>query len=103
MKNSININVELPDDYLIISKSEYYSLVDNNPLSTKTWWNMEDLMNESNESRKWIMNNLIKNKEIWKEIEHFSYLPKHNNDEYRFVGIKMRQYLENNLKRLKEV
>ncbi|PTI41779.1 hypothetical protein BU120_12265 [Staphylococcus xylosus] len=103
MKNSININVELPDDYLIISKSEYYSLLDNKTLPTKTWWSMEDLIYESNESRKWLINNLIKNTEIWKEIENFSHLPKYNNDEYRFVGNKMRQFLENNLKRLKEV
>ncbi|MEN3089074.1 MAG: hypothetical protein ABC378_04450 [Staphylococcus pseudoxylosus] len=40
---------------------------------------------------------------MWKEIENFSHLPKYNNDEYRFVGSKMRQFLENHLKRLKEV
>ncbi len=71
-------------------------------MTTKTWWSMEDLMNESNESRKWIKDNLFKNEDVWKEIESFSYLPKHNNDEYRFVGAKMRSYLENNFKRLKE-
>ncbi len=71
-------------------------------MTTKTWWSMEDLMNESNESRKWIKDNLFKNEDVWKEIESFSYLPKHNNDEYRFVGTKMRSYLENNFKRLKE-
>lgn len=102
MKNSININVELPDDYLIISKSEYHSLVNNKNLPTKTWWSMEDLMNESNESRKWLIDSLIKNAEIWKEIESFAHLPKHNNDEYRFVGTKMKRFLENNFKRLKE-
>ncbi|PTF47018.1 hypothetical protein BUY18_02175 [Staphylococcus cohnii] len=103
MKNSININIELPDDYLIISKSEYYSLLNNKTPPTKTWWSMEDLIYESNESRKWLINNLIKNTEMWKEIESFSHLPNHNNDEYRFVDNKMRQFLENNLKRLKEV
>ncbi|RIN43306.1 DUF771 domain-containing protein [Staphylococcus succinus] len=71
-------------------------------MTTKTWWSMEDLMNESNESRKWIKDNLFKNEDVWKEIESFSYLPKHNNDEYRFIGTKMRSYLENNFKRLKE-
>ncbi|RIL22681.1 DUF771 domain-containing protein [Staphylococcus gallinarum] len=71
-------------------------------MTTKTWWSMEDLMNESNESRKWIKDNLFKNEDVWKEIESFSYLPKHNNDEYRFVGTKMRNFLENNFKRLKE-
>lgn len=71
-------------------------------MTTKTWWSMEDLMNESNESRKWIKDNLFKNEDVWKEIESFSYLPKHNNDEYRFVGAKMRSYLEKNFKRLKE-
>ncbi|HIW38829.1 MULTISPECIES: DUF771 domain-containing protein [Staphylococcus] len=71
-------------------------------MTTKTWWNMEDLMNESNESRKWIMNNLIKNENVWSEIKDFSYLPKHNNDEYRFVGPYMQQYLIDNFKNLKE-
>ncbi|MBF7022534.1 DUF771 domain-containing protein [Staphylococcus kloosii] len=101
MKNSINISVELSDDYLIITKSEYYSLLDNKNLPTKTWWSMDDLMNESNESRKWIKDNLIKDEEVWKEIESFTHLPKHNNDEYRFVGTKMKRFLEDNFKKLK--
>lgn len=71
-------------------------------MTTKTWWNMEDLMNESNESRKWIMNNLIKNEVVWSEIKDFSHLPKHSNDEYRFVGPYMQQYLIDNFKKLKE-
>lgn len=71
-------------------------------MTTKTWWNMEDLINESNESRPWIMANMIKNELVWSEIEPFSYRPKHNNDEYRFVGPKMQDYLIENFKRLKE-
>jgi phage pi2 protein 07 len=71
-------------------------------MTTKTWWNMQDLINESNESRKWIMDNLIKNDVIWSEIEPFSYKAKHNNDEYRFVGPEMQDYLIENFKRLKE-
>lgn len=104
MKKSIDINVELPVGYLIITKDEYNSLLANskNTNTTKTWWNMEDLMYESNESRKWLMNNLIKSEAIWPEIESFTYLPKHHNDEYRFIGCKMQSYLIENFKRLKE-
>lgn len=69
---------------------------------TKAWWSMDDLINESNESRPWIMTNMIKNEKVWDEIESFSYLPKHNNDEYRFVGPYMKQYLIENFKKLKE-
>ncbi|MDT3959497.1 DUF771 domain-containing protein [Staphylococcus kloosii] len=71
-------------------------------MTTKTWWGMDDLINESNESRKWIMTNMIKNETIWSEIESFSHKPKHNNDEYRFIGSKMQNYLIENFKRLKE-
>ena len=71
-------------------------------MTTKTWWNMADLEFESNESRKWIMTNLIKNEIVWSEIKGFSHKPKHNNDEYRFVGPYMQQYLIDNFKKLKE-
>ncbi|MDW5472020.1 DUF771 domain-containing protein [Staphylococcus equorum] len=102
MKKSININFELPDDYLIITKDEYDYLLGKNKITNKTWWNMEDLMYETNESRNWLMNNLIKNEVIWPEIEPFTYLPKHNNDEYRFISREMQTYLIENFKRLKE-
>lgn len=42
---------------------------------TKAWWSMDDLINESNESRPWIMTNMIKNEKVWDEIENFPIYP----------------------------
>lgn len=94
MKNSININVELPDDYLLISKNEYYSLIDNNALPTKTWWSMRDLELETGFKREWLKRNILQNPKYKKEIELFTHYPMNRNDEYRFIGSKMQQFLE---------
>lgn len=71
-------------------------------MTTETWWDMETLKQETKESRPWIMANMIKNEKVWQEIEPFSHKPKHNNDEYRFIGPNMQQYLIDNFKSLKE-
>lgn len=71
-------------------------------MTTDTWWDMETLIRESKESRKWIMANMINNEKVWREIESFSHKPKYHNDTYRFVGPDMQQYLIDNFKNLKE-
>ena len=65
---------------------------------TKTWWTMEDLMNETNKGRKWLKDNILTVPKFRKEIEQFSHYAINKNDEYRFVGSKMKQFLEDNFK-----
>lgn len=60
----------------------------------KTWWTMQDLEHETSKTRKWLKDNILKVPKYQKEIETFSHYPINNNDEYRFVGSKMQQFLE---------
>ena len=62
----------------------------------KTWWTMKDLEYETSKTRKWLKANILDIPKYKKEIEQFSHYPIHNNDEYRFVGNKMQQFLEDN-------
>ncbi|UXR77665.1 DUF771 domain-containing protein [Staphylococcus sp. IVB6227] len=67
---------------------------------TKTYWDMEDLMREVGKGRKWVKDHILKIPKFRKEIEEFSHFPINNNDEYMFVGSKMRHWLEENFKEI---
>lgn len=62
----------------------------------KTWWTMQDLEHETSKTRKWLKDNILTVPKYKKEIETFGHYPIHNNDEYRFIGRKMQQFLEDN-------
>ncbi|MFU0768915.1 DUF771 domain-containing protein [Staphylococcus pasteuri] len=65
---------------------------------TKTWWTMEDLEYETNRRRPWLKANILEVPKFRKEIEQFAHYPINSNDQYRFVGSKMKQFLEDNFK-----
>ncbi|MGW7931854.1 DUF771 domain-containing protein [Staphylococcus xylosus] len=72
-------------------------------MSTDTYWDMATLIKETKWSYKKAKRKLIDNEVIWAEIEPFSHKPQYKNDEYSFVGSKMKEYLINNFYRLKEM
>lgn len=61
---------------------------------------MDDLMNEVGRGRKWIRDHILEIPRFRKEIEEFSHFPINNNDEYMFVGSKMKKWLEENFKEI---
>lgn len=65
---------------------------------TKTWWTMEDLERETDRERRWLKRNILDIPKFRKEIEQFTHYPINSNDQYRFVGSKMKQFLEDNFK-----
>lgn len=69
---------------------------------TKTWWSMEDLMNETGRTRNWVKDNILKVPKFRKEIEKFGHYPINSNDQYRFIGSEMRKFLEDNFKEIFE-
>ncbi|MCS4487223.1 DUF771 domain-containing protein [Staphylococcus americanisciuri] len=67
---------------------------------TKTYWDMSDLENEIGKGRSWIKKHIFSIPRFKKEIEAFSHFPINNNDEYMFVGSKMKKWLEDNFKEI---
>ena len=67
---------------------------------TKTWWSMEDLENETGRRRRWLKDNILYIPAFKEEIKKFGHYPINKNDEYRFVGSKMKQFLEDNFKKI---
>ncbi|MBH4863566.1 DUF771 domain-containing protein, partial [Staphylococcus aureus] len=49
-------------------------------------------------SRNWLKKNILEVPVYKKEIEEFAHYPINRNDEYRFVGSKMKQFLEDKFK-----
>ena len=67
-------------------------------MNTKTWWTMKDLETETSKSRNWLKKNILEVPVYKKEIEEFAHYPINRNDEYRFVGSKMKPFLEDKFK-----
>ncbi|EOC9212519.1 DUF771 domain-containing protein [Staphylococcus pseudintermedius] len=72
-------------------------------MTTKTFWYMDDLIEEVGRGRKWIKDNILNIPKFKKEIEEFSHYPINNNDEYIFVGSKMKNWLEDNFKEIERL
>ena len=55
--------------------------------------------NETGRRRRWLKDNILDIPAFKEEIKKFGHYPINKNDEYRFVGSKMKQFLEDNFKR----
>lgn len=61
---------------------------------TKVWWSMKDLEEQTGKSRNWLKANILEIPKYKSIIEEFGHYPKHNNDQYCFIGKEMEKFLE---------
>ena len=95
---SANITIKIPDDLILISKSEFQDMKDMSLLGA--YWSMKDLEKKVNRKHEWIKENILYPSHFRKilDVENggFVYFPKTKGQTWSFHATKMTQFLDEN-------
>ena len=99
-KQVFNIEVPIPADMVLISRSEYLDLIQKEEVGQ--WWTIEKVEELLSISKSKLVNNILLNPEIKKEQneEGFVLYPKSKGSPYRFLARKTREYFDKNYQRI---
>lgn len=103
-KQVFNIEVPIPADMVLISRSEYLDLLQKEEIGQ--WWTIEKVEELLSISKNKLVNNILLSPEIKKEVdieqneEGFVLYPKGKGSPYRFLARKTREYFDKNYQRV---
>ncbi|OBZ00658.1 hypothetical protein BBG03_03490 [Streptococcus dysgalactiae subsp. equisimilis] len=99
-KQVFNIEVPIPSDMVLISRSEYLDLIQSNEIGQ--WWTIDKVEELLSISKSKLVNDILLNPKIKKEIDieqnpdGFVFYPKGKGSPYRFLARKTREYFDKN-------
>jgi phage pi2 protein 07 len=92
----LNVNVTIPDEFVIISKVELEELEKQNLLGK--YWSMKDLENHTNKKHEWIKENILYPSRFRKVLDvdngGFVYYPKSKGQTWSFHALKTAEFLD---------
>ena len=103
-KQVFNIEVPIPADMVLISRSEYLDLIQKEEVGQ--WWTIEKVEELLSISKTKLVNDILLNPAIKKEVDieqnedGFVLYPKSKGSPYRFLARKTREYFDKNYQRI---
>ena len=103
-KQVFNIEVPIPADMVLISRSEYLDLIQKEEVGQ--WWTIEKVEELLSISKSKLVNDILLNPAIKKEVDieqnedGFVLYPKSKGSHYRFLARKTREYFDKNYQRI---
>ena len=103
-KQVFNIEVPIPADMVLISRSEYFNLLQKEEVGQ--WWTIDNVEELLSISKTKLVNDILLNPIIKKEMdidqneEGFVLYPKSKGSPYRFLARKTREYFDKNYQRI---
>ena len=103
-KQVFNIEVPIPADMVLISRSEYLDLIQKEEVGQ--WWTIEKVEELLSISKSKLVNDILLNPAIKKEVDieqnedGFVLYPKTKRSPYRFLARKTREYFDKNYQRI---
>ena len=100
----INIEIQLPEDKIIVDKKEYDNLKYNS--SQGRYMSLSDVLQLLSVSRPWLLDNVLNNSKIRKEIDvelntdGFVKYPENQGGRYFFLASKTKQWFEENFREI---
>lgn len=100
----INIEIQLPEDKIIVDKKEYDNLKYNS--SQGRYMSLSVLLQLLSVSRPWLLDNVLNNSKIRKEIDvelnpnGFVKYPENQGGRYFFLASKTKQWFEENFREI---
>lgn len=92
----LNLEVKIPEDYVLITKVEYDGLKQNE-LKGK-FIKLSDIAKHINRSERWIKDNILFQQRFKKELENFVHYPTSQGEQWYFNAAPMYQWLDKNFK-----
>ena len=103
-KQVFNIEVPIPSDMVLISRSEYLDLIQKEEVGQ--WWTIDKVEELLSISKTKLVNDILLNPSIKKEVdieqneEGFVLYPKSKGSPYRFLARKTREYFDKNYQKI---
>lgn len=103
-KQVFNIEVPIPSDMVLISRSEYLDLIQKEEVGQ--WWTIDKVEELLSISKTKLVNDILLNPAIKKEVDieqnedGFVLYPKSKGSPYRFLARKTREYFDENYQRI---
>ena len=100
----INLEIQLPEDKIIVDKKEYDNLKYNS--SQGRYMSLSDVLQLLSVSRPWLLDNVLNNSKIRKEIDvelnpdGFVKYPENQGGRYFFLASKTKQWFEENFREI---
>lgn len=100
----INIEIQLPEDKIIVDRKEYDNLQHNS--SQGRYMTLSDVLQLLSVSRPWLLDNVLYNPKIRKEIDvelnpdGFVKYPENQGGRYFFLASKTKQWFEENFREI---
>ncbi|WP_156289548.1 DUF771 domain-containing protein [Oceanobacillus salinisoli] len=95
-KLSVNLDIPVPPDSVIISKVELQQLMQQELQGV--YWSMKDLENKINRKSEWIKENILYPSKFRKKLDvengGFVYYPKKQGQSWSFLATKMSKFLD---------
>jgi len=92
-EQTLNVQVNIPSDYVLITKIEYENL--KTEQRKAQYLTMKDLIELTNRKRGWLMENLLNNPKWFDELEEFTHFPQASGDAWLFRKNGLIEFLEN--------
>lgn len=97
-KLNVQLSIEIPSEYVLITKIEYEELKQNELRGV--YWTMADLENRIGKKQVWIKENILYPTRFKKQLDvmqgGFVYYPQAKGEKWSFHANKMAQFLEDN-------
>lgn len=97
-KLKVELEIKIPDDYVLITKIEYEELQQNRLVCR--YWTMAELEDRIGKKQVWIKENILYQPKFFKQLDvlqgGFVYYPKAKGEKWSFHATKMANFLENN-------
>ncbi|ALD68577.1 MULTISPECIES: DUF771 domain-containing protein [Streptococcus] len=100
----INIEIQLPEDKIIVDRKEYDNLQHNS--SQGRYMTLSDVLQLLSVSRPWLLDNVLYNPKIRREIDvelnpnGFVKYPENQGGRYFFLASKTKQWFEENFREI---
>ena len=100
----INIEIQLPEDKIIVDRKEYDNLQHNS--SQGRYMTLSDVLQLLSVSRPWLLDNVLYNPKIRREIDvelnpnGFVKYPENQGGRYFFLASKTKQWFEDNFREI---
>ena len=95
---STNVVIQIPSDYVVISKIEFEELKQQE--LTGTYWSMKDLEKRTNKKHEWIKEHILYPERFRKVLDvdygGFVFYPKSKGQTWSFHALKMAEFLDKN-------
>lgn len=89
---NINVTIQIPEEYVMITKVEYEELSSNILLGK--YLTLKDVIKHTGKSRSWLEENLLSHPYRMKQIEPFTHFPEGRGDKWAFKTKEMYEYLD---------